>query len=241
MNVSMPPLAKNTRGRGFAAILIAGIALAGIISPRMLHAQQKETKSSVGVTLGGVTPMGEIRIELPAGTTLTIEERAGDILKVNKGPFYGSIPVQQTTLYQPSPTPTTDTANVGFSSLLALWEQTGVDHWTHRRADTVPMATAFVLIILFLFLVLLFVAIRRRRTGRTKEQILKTELQLVRQDLQELHSLLDTSRKQPMEVTLQPQNEDTASCPHCEKIVLLSSLQKGANTCTGCGGAFLYE
>jgi len=254
MNLSTP-LAKNIRAHGFAAILTAAIALIGITYTSPLQAEEKETKSSAPVALGGVTPMGEIRIELPAGTPLTIEERAGDTLRVSKGPFSGSVSLRQTTLWQPTPTPTPtasttpsptpastpDATNRDISFILAGWEHKAVDFWGHHRGDSVPLVTAIALIALTLFLVLIIAAIRLRGAARQQAQILKAELELVRRELQELHTLLDTSRKQPVEVALPQPKVDTASCPHCEKTVSLSSLQKGVNICSGCGGEFLYE
>jgi len=252
MNVSLPP-AKKMLSCGFTATLVTGIVLVGMISNPLLHAQEKETTASAAITVGGITPMGEIRIELPAGTALTIDERAGDTLKVHKGPFSGNVPVRQTTLWLPtsapnpspasfpSPSPTPEIEKSRLIPVLALCVQAVEDLWQHSRASTVPLLMALALLVPTVFFVLFYVAISRRKARRNQEQILKNELEMVRRDLQEFHTLLDSSRKQSGEVLLQQPKGDIASCPHCEKTVLLSSLQKGANTCAECGGEFLYE
>ena len=252
MNAPFPP-SKKMLGFGFTATFVTRIVFVGMISNPLLHAREKETTAYEAITVGSITPMGEIRIELPAGTALTIDERAGDTLKVHKGPFSGNIPVRQTTLWLPtpapnpspasfpSPSPTPKIEKSRLFSILALCVQAVEDLSHHSRASTLPLLMALALIVPTVFFVLFYVSISRRTARRNQEQILKNELELVRRDLQELHTLLDSSRKQSSEVLLQQPKGDIASCPHCEKTVLLSSLQKGANTCAECGGEFLYE
>jgi hypothetical protein len=250
MNVPLPP-EKKMLGYGFTGSLVPWIVLVGMISNPLLHAQDNETKATAAVTVGGITPMGEVRIELPAGTALTIDERVGDTLKVHKGPFRGNVLVRQTTLWVPTPapsplpsafpSPTPEIEKSRVKLALAPYVHALEDLWRNSRASTLTLLMALALLVPTVFFVLFYVVISRRAAIRHQEQILKNELELVRRDLQELHTLLDSSRKQSVEVLLQQPKGDIASCPHCDKTVLLSSLQKGANTCVGCGGEFLYE
>jgi hypothetical protein len=234
-----------------AAVMTGGLIFTGAMPPSSLHAQDKETKASAGVMVGGVTPMGEIRIELPAGTDFMIEERVGDTLKVRKGPFRGDVPVQQTPIWQPppapdagssaapSPSPTPGIGNpMEGPDLWPDWGQAAVKFWRdHRNGSLALIGLASAILVAALIIAL----VRRRNATREEGLTLKSDLEQIRHDLQKLHSLLEASRKQPPEVSLQQHKGAVACCPHCEKEILISSLKHGANRCAECGGEFLYE
>ncbi len=252
MNVIFTP-AKNTHRWGLRPILTSGVLILWLISSCPSQAQDKETKASVGVMVGGATPIGEIRLELPSGTDLTIVDRASDILKVSKGPFAGTVPVQQTSLWHPTPSPkpspsssaspplAPESLNPGFIPVVSSWGHAVSHLRMNPGAHTLVLATACVLFLLLCFLVLLFLSLRRRRRRFHQSQMLRDELALVRSDLKELHTFLEVPRKHQIEIPIQQPAGASASCPHCDEVVLLSSLQKGANTCSGCGGEFLYN
>ena len=95
-------LFSKLRGRELISVIVWSFAFGTILFSPLICAQET-TKASVGVMLEGVTPMGEIRVELPPGTDFTVMERERDTLKLRKGPFCGSVPFAKTELWRPPP------------------------------------------------------------------------------------------------------------------------------------------
>jgi|GEM_PF-3929091 len=199
-------LFSKLRGRELISGIVSSIAFGTILFCPSLCAQET-TKASVGVMLGGVTPMGEIRVELPPGTDFTVMEREGDTLKIRKGPLCGSIPFAKTELWRPVPTPSPSlTATPVSTSISPRVENESQDHplfrmlgvfaakiRTHPSDGVFPMAVAAgTLAMLILVLKVYLRSMSGRRAHR--ERILRHELKLARTDLKELNVLLEGER-----------------------------------------------
>ena len=213
-------LFSKLRGRELISVIVWSFAFGTILFSPLICAQET-TKASVGVMLEGVTPMGEIRVELPPGTDFTVMERERDTLKLRKGPFCGSVPFAKTELWRPPPTlsPTATPVSISISPRA---ENESQDHplfrmlggfaaniRTHPSDGIFPMAVAAgALAMLILVLKVYIGSMSGRRAHR--ERILRHELKLARTDLKELNVLLEGERNRflKMERDLQGANSE---------------------------------
>jgi hypothetical protein len=107
----------------------------------------------------------------------------------------------------------------------------------------IPLVLTCSLIVITIALIVFFSirSLRHRRDYLAQQRTLRDELQLVRNDLLELHKLLDGSKKLSPHTESPQKSSEIAECPHCNSGFPVTSLEKGANTCPQCGEAFLYE
>ena len=231
---------------------MGGVIVAGIIAvasaSALVQAASGPMKAVVPVSLSTRTPLGEARIEIPAGTPMETFEAEGDWVRVRKGPFSGWVALKDTSLNPPSalaPQVTPQAAPQATPEPTSTPAQAEPSPEKVRAAASadVPIAAPAaspssegVLFRMFFFLALAF-TMAWLLLLRRKCAALASELEKLRAEKSAVPiSAPDPAKKPPTADPVQ-----TIPCPLCGEILTIDSLTRGRNACPACAGTFIGE
>jgi len=231
---------------------MGGAIAAGIFAvacaSALVQAATGPMKADVPVSLSTRTPLGEARIEIPAGTPMETFEAEGDWVRVRKGPFSGWVALKDTSLNPPAtpapqatpqatpqidPKPTSTPAQAGPSP--EKGPATAIAD-VPIAAPAAPPSSGGVLFRIVFFLALAS-AIAWLLLLRRKCTALASELEKLRAE----KSTGPVSAPDPVKKPPAADPVQTIPCPLCGEILTIDSLTRGRNACPACAGTFIGE
>ena len=245
----MPNHIKTAHGSGWVGrALIAGF-LALALPVGRAQTALGSIVAGVPATLTTRTPLGEARIEIPAGTVIESYDVDGDWVRVRKGPFSGWVAFKETSLApQPNPEPTPEPTTP--PPPVPATPPSTPKNIPARPADVVVCPTAALppprpsapchlftgaLAFLAAATTLAWLSLRRRCAS------LASELEKVRAEkpLRPEAPVISTPQK-PGKTSL-PEPGSPVPCPLCGASLPADSLKFGKNSCPSCASSFLCE
>ena len=234
MNPSTPTNDKTSlRSAWISRAIVAGSLTVAALTGRA-ETTQGPMEAAVPVVLTTRTPLGEARIDIPAGTPIETFEADGDWVRVRQGPFSGWVALKDTSL-NPTPTPTPEPASTpppaepspspenvrsGVTSISA----SALDSPFVLPPPAVPLHWALAFLAVTSTLAWMFL--------RRKCALLASELKKLR------------AEKPPAAVTIPVPSAKPSPlfpCPLCRADLQVDSLTVGRNTCPACAETFICE
>ena len=231
------------------AIVAGSLAVAALTG--RAGTPQGPMESAVPVVLTTRTPLGEARIEIPAGTPIETFEADGDWVSVHQGPFSGWVALKDTSL-NPAPTPepasTPPPVEPGSSDSSRGAETAEKNGFRGEPSPPPDHVRAGVTVIpvftspfvpappsLPLYWALAFLAV----TSTLAWMLLRRKCDQLTSELKKLRA------EKPLPAATIPGPSDKSSpffpCPLCRANLLIDSLKIGRNTCPSCAQAFICE
>ena len=246
VNLGMPNHSKTSHGSGW----IGRALIAGFLATALPVGRAQTTPGSivagVPVTLITRTPLGEARIEIPAGTAIESYDVSGDWVRVRKGPFSGWVSFKETSLApQPTPEPSPELTASPSPTTPHSTPQSIPD----RPADAVvttgagppscPSGPGYpltgVLAVIATAASLAWLSLRRRCAS------LSSELEKLRPAKTPAPEAPAISTPEKSGTTPLPDPGSPVPCPLCGVPMPADSLKFGRNSCPSCEGSFLCE
>ena len=240
----MPNHSKTSHRSGWiGGALIAGF-LAAALSAESAQTTPGPIVVSVPVTLSTRTPLGEARIEIPAGAAIESYDVSGDWVRLRKGPFSGWVALRDTSL---APRPTSQPSPEPSASPLPANPPRSPDSIPTRQADAVvcptsvssssPTAPGYPLTGALAFLaaaaVLAWLSLRRRCASLSSE--------LEKLQAQKPPDAPAISAPEKPQKTSLPDPGSPVPCPLCGVPLPADSFKLGRNSCPTCAGSFVCE
>ena len=242
----MPNHSKTSHGSGW----IGRTLIAGFLAVALPTGSAQTTPASivadVPVTLITRTPLGEARIEIPAGTAIESYDVAGDWVSVRKGPFSGWVALKETSL---TPRPTPEPSPEPTASPSPATPPPTPQSLPARASDAVvppgaappscPSGPGYPLTSVLAFIAvaaaLAWLSLRRRCAS------LSSELEKLRAEKTAASGAPVISPPEKSRKTSLSDPDTPVSCPQCGIPLPADSLKFGRNSCPSCEGSFVCE
>jgi hypothetical protein len=241
----MPNHSKTSHGSGWIVRALTAGFLAAALPAGSAQTAPGPIVAGVPVSLATRTPLGEARIEIPAGTAIESYEVSGDWVRMRKGPFSGWVAFQDTSLAprttpKPSPEPSASPSpanppptpeNIPARPAGAVVCATAVPPSSPPADYPLTGALAF----LAAAAVLAWLSLRRRCAS------LSSELEKFRTQKPPAPEAPAISAPEKPGKTLLPDPGFPVPCPLCGVPLPADSFKFGRNSCPSCAGSFVCE